>query len=87
MVESRQHAIRIALDETQFRRLVAGQVVRFKTSNDKIEVECILSDIGWPRIFRAVLNGIAPEPGRPNSPPDPPEAREFLPNRYTRRPQ
>jgi hypothetical protein len=69
--------IRIVIDEPRFRRLVAGEVVRFKTAGDKIEVECILSDIGWPRILRAVLDGIAPEPGRPKGPPDPPEAREL----------
>lgn len=79
--------IRIALDEAQFRRLVAGQVVIFKAGDrQRIEVQCILSDIGWPQILRAVLDGIKPEPGRPAGPPDPPQAREFLPNQYTRRP-
>jgi hypothetical protein len=70
--------MRIVIDEPRFRRLVAGEVVRFKTAGDKIEVECMLSDIGWPRILRAVLDGIAPEPG-PRGPPDPPQAVEFLP--------
>ena len=76
--------IRIALDESQFRRLVAGQVVSFKTSSE-VEVECILSDIGWPKMLRAVVDGMTP--GMPKGPHDPPEAREFLPNPYTRRPE
>jgi hypothetical protein len=80
--------LRIALDEAQFRRLVAGQVLTFKAGDQQqVEVQCILSAIGWPKILRAVLDGIAPEPGRPKGPPDPPQAREFLPTHYQRRPE
>ena len=72
--------LRVVIDETQFRRLVAGQIVAFRAAADqRVEVEFILSDIGWPKILRAVLDGIAPEPGLPRGPPDPPQAREFLP--------
>jgi hypothetical protein len=71
--------LRVVVDETGFRRLVAGQVLAFKAGDQRIEIEIVLSDIGWPRILRAVLDGIAPEPGLPKGPPDPPQAREFLP--------
>jgi hypothetical protein len=83
MVDPRRHnAMRIALDEAQFRRLVAGQVVTFKAGDQqRIEVQCILSDIGWSKILQAVVDGMGSK-----GPPDPPEAREFLPNRFTRRP-
>jgi hypothetical protein len=79
--------LHVALDEAQFRRLVAGEVVSIKAGDQQqVEVQCILSDIGWPVILRAVRDGIAPEPGHPKGPPDPPQAREFLPNQFTRRP-
>jgi hypothetical protein len=68
--------IRFIIDEPAFRRLVAGQVANFRTA-DGHDLEGILSDIGWPRILRAVLDGIAPEPGRPKGPPDPPQAAEL----------
>jgi hypothetical protein len=68
---------RFALDETQFRQLVAGQVLTFRAN--EIEVQCILSDIGWRRILRAVLDGLTAEPRVQKGPPDPPRAREFLP--------
>jgi hypothetical protein len=71
--------LRVVIGETQFRRLVAGEVVAYKAGEERIELEFILSDIGWPKILRAVLDGIAPEPGVPKGPPDPPQAREFLP--------
>jgi hypothetical protein len=69
---------RVALDEGAFRSLVAGRTVAVRLS-DGGQAEIILSDIGWPKILRAVLDGIALEPGLPKGPPDPPEAREFLP--------
>jgi hypothetical protein len=79
---------RIALDEQQFRRLVAGQVVSVSApAGSATQIQIILSDIGFAAMLRAVIDGIAPEPGRPKGPPDPPQAREFLPNRYTRRPE
>jgi hypothetical protein len=77
--------LRVVIGKDHFRRLVAGQVVTYKAGDDRIEIEFILSDIGWPHILRAVLDGIAPEPGltatgsAPKGPPDPPQAREFLP--------
>ncbi len=69
---------RVALDEGAFRTLVAGGTVAVRLS-DGGQAEIILADIGWSQILRAVLDGIAPEPGPPKGPPDPPEAREFLP--------
>jgi len=72
--------IRIVFDEARFRQLVAGQVVVVHQSHKRIEL--ILSDIGWAQMMRAVLDGVTP--GLPKGPPDPPQAREFLPNRFTR---
>lgn len=77
--------IRFVIDEPAFRRLVAGQVATFKTTRDGLEVEGILADIGWSKILRAVLDGIAPEPGRPKGPSDPPEAAELNSAVYRRR--
>jgi hypothetical protein len=65
---------RIVLDETAFRALVAGRVARSYAP----AVEIVLSDIGWTAMLRAVLDAMAP-------PPDPPQAREFLPQRLRRR--
>jgi hypothetical protein len=70
--------VRVVVGEDHFRRLVAGQVLAYKAGDERIEIEFILSDIGWPQILRAVLDGMAPA-GLPKGPPDPPQAREFLP--------
>jgi hypothetical protein len=64
---------RAVLDETAFRELVAGRVVRLRVP----AVELVLADIGWATMLRAVLDAMAP-------PLDPPEAREFLPRRRGR---
>jgi hypothetical protein len=61
---------RVVLDETAFRELAAGRVVRLRAP----AVEISLADIGWTSMLRAVLDAMAP-------PPDPPQAREFLPRR------
>jgi hypothetical protein len=75
-------AWRVALDEATFRQLVAGHaVVVIVGDGDRIEI--ILSDIGWVPMLRAVLDGMTP--GHPKGPPDPPQAREFLPARNQRR--
>jgi hypothetical protein len=74
---------RVALDETAFRQLVAGKVVAATFNNGAAQIEIILSDIGWVPMLRAVLDGMTP--GMPKGPPDPPEAREFLPARNQRR--
>jgi hypothetical protein len=68
-------ALRVVLDERRFRRLVAGEVVSAAAGGERVEL--ILSDIGWTAMLRAVCDAIEP-------PPDPPEAREFLPNEFTR---
>jgi hypothetical protein len=77
--------LRVVLDELQFRRLVGGQVVALTAAEQRVEVQVILSDIGWRRILRAVLDGVAAEPRVHKGPPDPPQAHEFLPNQHTRR--
>jgi len=75
-------AWRIALDEANFRQLVAGQELAVIVgAGDRIEI--ILSDIGFIPMLRAVLDGMTP--GHPKGPADPPQAREFLPPRNQRR--
>jgi hypothetical protein len=61
--------IRVVLDEARFRRLVAGQPV---TVRGGVE---IVVDLSWRKMIDAVLEGAEPR----RRPPDPPEAREFLP--------
>ena len=68
--------MRVRLDEKAFRALVAGKVI----TDRRADVEIILSDIGWPRMLRAIEDAMNAQ-----NPPDPPEAREFLARR-TRRP-
>lgn len=77
--------IRVALDEVRFRRLVAGQVVATAAAGGE-RVEIILSDIGWQRILRAIVDAMAGGPPTKSlplagtgGPPDPPQASEFLP--------
>jgi hypothetical protein len=65
--------MRVVLDETAFRELAAGRVVRLWAP----AIEISLADIGWTSMLRAVLDAMAPPP----PPPDPPQAREFLPRR------
>ncbi len=43
----------VRLDEAHFRKIVAGESVTLLTSDGR-EVELILADIGWGRIFAAV---------------------------------
>ena len=43
----------VRLDEPHFRKLVAGEHVTVLTGDGR-EVEIILADIGWGRIFAAV---------------------------------
>jgi hypothetical protein len=74
---------RVALDEAAFRQLVAGRVVAATFNDGAAHIEIILSDIGFIPMLRAVLDGMTP--GQPKGPPDPPQAREFLPARNQRR--
>lgn len=69
--------IRVVFDEARFRRLVSGGVVA------DAGVEIIMSDIGWFAVLRAVCDAISD--GGLRGPPDPKQAAEFLPNKYTRR--
>lgn len=48
----------VALDEKDLRHLVSGQSVT-KLAVNGIEVDIILSDIGWGRIWAAVEDGYA----------------------------
>lgn len=69
---------RFVIDEPNFRALVRGEVIAVGSD---IQI-MVSSNIGWVKMFRAVLDAISPpmpETTRPN-PPDPPQAREFLPN-------
>jgi hypothetical protein len=68
--------IQIALNQAQFRRLVAREVLIFKSDNLRVELRLDFEGVAWRQTLHAAL-GIGG---------DPPEAREFLPNRYTRRP-
>lgn len=74
---------RIVIDERRFRRLVAGEPIIERD----VEVVIASPPIGWVKMVRAVLDAIAPPAGKGSDPRDPPQAREFLPNRYTRRPE
>jgi hypothetical protein len=74
---------RVALDEAAFRQLVAGQIVAATFDNGTARIEIILSDIGWVPMLRAMLDGMHPT-DHPKGPPDPPQAREFLPLRRRR---
>jgi hypothetical protein len=75
-------AWRVALDEGAFRQLVAGQVLKVIVGDgDRIEIS--VASVGFIPMLRAVLDGMTP--GQPKGPPDPPQAREFLPPRNQRR--
>lgn len=54
--------VRVALDETAFRALVKGEVARLRASADDrvVEVQLILSDIGWERMAGALRDAMAP---------------------------
>jgi hypothetical protein len=75
---------RVALDLGTFRRLAAHSPITFTFNNGAAEVEIVVGEnVGGLQMLRAVLDGMTP--GQPKGPPDPIQAREFLPNRYTRR--
>jgi hypothetical protein len=74
------NAIRITLGEEQFRRLVAGNLIAINTAAGA-QVHVMLADIGAKPMIAAIVDAI--EGGR--RPPDPPEAREFLPVKRPRR--
>jgi hypothetical protein len=44
----------IALNEEQFRDLVAGKVVEEKVAQGRLIIRIILSDIGWERMRKAL---------------------------------
>lgn len=73
--------VRIVLDEARFRRLVFGGVVGADDGDQRVEI--ILSDIGWIPMMRAIFEAAAG--GLPQGPPDPPQAREFLPGKRVRK--
>jgi hypothetical protein len=70
---------RFVMDEQRFRDLVAGKVVSFRLTRGAIEI--ILSDIGWKRMATAIGDAIDERLPSSARPPDPPEAREFLPRK------
>jgi hypothetical protein len=69
----RRALYRLALAEHEFRDLVAGRVIVCDVGGRPVEI--VLGDIGAATMMRAVLDGT------PARPPDPPQAREFLPRK------
>lgn len=49
--------VRVALDEDAFRKLVRGEVVRVRSRG--LWVELILSDIGFGRMEKALVDALA----------------------------
>lgn len=79
---------RYIIDEAAFRNLAKGETLLAGP------VEIVLSpNVSWLRMAQCVLDaarsGVANRTPHPLavSPQDPPQAREFLPNKYTRRPE
>jgi hypothetical protein len=69
-------SIQIGLDQAQFRRLVAGKSLIFKSDDLRVELRLDFEGVAWRQILHAAL-GVGG---------DPPEAREFLPYHHTRQP-
>jgi hypothetical protein len=72
------------LDEKAFGALVAGKAIKGG------QLEIILADIPWNRMIGMILDALAGEEAQsaslpPELPPDPPQAREFLPRKNPRR--
>jgi hypothetical protein len=61
---------RVELSEAEFRALVSGKVLKCTLSG--LEFELVVSNIGWRTMLDAVIMASR------GSPPDPPQAREFL---------
>lgn len=53
-------ALRISLDEKEFRRLVRGQIVKQKVGDTVVEIA--LKDIGWSEIVTAVRDALLSTP-------------------------
>jgi len=71
----------IEVDEAEFRRFVSGQALDLGPVKIRLK-----PTIGWVRLMRAVLDAIAPPAESVRKrPPDPPQAREFLPLSQQRR--
>jgi hypothetical protein len=68
--------IQIALNQAQFHRLVAREVLIFKSDTLRVELRLDFEGVAWRQTLHAAL-GIGG---------DPPEAREMLGNKFTRRP-
>ena len=74
---------RLVIDAVKLRRLVAGDILAYTVGEKRLEIVLALSNVGWKQVFHAVVDALPPAA----IPSDPKEAVEFLPNRYTRRPQ
>jgi hypothetical protein len=68
--------LQIALDQAQFRRLVAGEALTFKAGDQRVELQLAFEGVAWRQTLHAAL-GIGG---------DPPQAAEMLGNKFTRRP-
>jgi hypothetical protein len=69
-------SIQIGLDRAQFRRLVAGKSLIFKSDDLHVELRLAFEGVAWRQTLHAAL-GIGG---------DPPQAAEMLGNKFTRRP-
>jgi hypothetical protein len=82
---------RFVLELEHFIALIEGHLLELHdpTSNLAIElmVDPHIGQVSLRAILESELLRLSPSPSIQNGPPDPPEAREFLPNHYTRRPE
>jgi hypothetical protein len=70
---------RLTLTEAAFRELVAGRTVLATIHH--VPVEIVLTEIPWNHQISAILDALAGQDLRQVRPPDPLEAREFLPRK------
>lgn len=72
--------LRVTLDESDFRRLCLGQAIPRQIVGQRIEI--VLAPMLWEHMLAAITDAMAADTERRAAkPPDPPEAREFLPQR------
>jgi hypothetical protein len=67
----------IVLNLAEFRSIVGGKTLAYKINGERIELT--IAPISWVDLIRAVLDAMKPNAGPRSTPPDPPEAAEFLP--------
>jgi hypothetical protein len=72
---------RIMINAPEFARLVAGRTLDFRIGSQHIELS-LERTVGARAMILAIFDALEQRPPLA----DPPQAREFLPNRFTRRP-